>query len=471
MGRECLSRITEKKAMKRKLLKIKYLPIPLGLALALVGLAGGLFLINRANVLFSRASSEAEPQNIKITNLSSSSFVVSWITSQATSGLISLGETSQTGLIKKDVRDQNSNQTGKFKTHYVFVDNLKPQTKYYFKILSGSKSYLNAGKPFEVITAPEKAFPDADLASGRVITADNQPVAGALVFLTLANTLTQSAITDSDGHWVIPLSNARTPDLVNFSPYDRSAQIEEISVLAESGSAQATLTTANDNPTPDIILNQNQNFLNQFASPTATPNPQYQSNLGELASPSALQEKETELSITFPAANEKVNNSLPEFFGTAPKGQKLEIKVESEQAIASQAQTDQTGSWKWSPSIPLTPGEHTITVSYTDKNGLLKTVSRSFVVLATGESSLPSFTATPSGKQISPTPLPTSLPTATPTPFKALTPTLTPTSKVEASPTSSESVSVPKTGIDLPTKILISSGTGILLLGVLLILF
>lgn len=450
--------------MKEKLLKIKSLPVPLGLTLALAGLIGGLVLINHANVLFSRASAEAQPQNIKITNIGSTSFVVSWTTTQAASGLISLGETTQVGIIKKDVRDQDTNQMGKFKTHYIFAGNLKPQTKYYFKILSEGKNYLDSGKPFEVTTAPEKPLPETDLATGRILTADNRPVAGALVFLTLANTVTQSAITDSNGNWVIPLSNARTADLTNFSPYDRSAQIEEISVVAENGSARATLTTANDNPTPDIILGQNHNFINQFSPPTATPPPQYQSNFSQL-SPSLIPQEEMELSITFPESDEKVSNSLPEFFGTAPKGQKLEIKVESDQIITAQTQTDSSGTWKWSPSTPLTPGEHTITVSYTDKNGLLKTVSRTFSVLAAEESNLPSFTATPSGEKISPTPSPFSRPSPTPT----LIPTLT--TEPETSPTVTESASAPQTGIDFPTKILIGAGVGTFLLGTLLILF
>ena len=426
----------------------------------------------------------------------SSSFAVSWVTEQPASGHINFGETPELGELKRDVRDQGKTAQEKLFTHFVLIDNLKPETKYYFKIVSSGSSFDNSGKLFEVQTGPVKVPPDNDIAQGKIIDANKEPVKGAIVYLSLANTVTQSALTDSDGNWIIPLSTARSSDLTNFSNYDRSAQVEEIMVQGNKETASATLTSGNDNPVPDIILGQSYNFLSQLP-PTGVPN-QVKQNFPFQPASSAIAEELEEnlpLTITFPSESEKINSLRPEFLGTCPKGQKLDIIIESDEKITSETEISDAGKWSWSPATALSPGVHQITVSYTDKNGFLQKVSRSFTVLATGESELPSFTATPSGEKASPTPKisPTSTPKSSPTPTTKLSPTptlggptasasgtTTPTKIPEVTtitPTQIPRTSIPSTesgtypaGIILPTTLFFGIGIAALLAGLVLII-
>ncbi|MGB9637620.1 MAG: Ig-like domain-containing protein, partial [Microgenomates group bacterium] len=297
---------------------------------------------------------------------------------------------------------------------------------------------------------------------------------GAIVYLSIANAITQSALTDNDGNWMIPLATARTTDLKDFVNYDRNAQVEEIFVQGDLQTATATLTTNNDNPTPDITLGQTYNFLGQMpqTTPTLAPNKQtFEESLPQISSSSGFSEiNNQDLTIIFPADKEQVNNPLPEFLGTGPKGQKLEIKIESAQVISSQVIPDSQGQWRYSPTIALAPGEHTITVSYTDSHGFLKKVSRSFVVLAAGSSQLPSFTATPSGQTTTPTQTPTLTPTLLPSITPSLIPTATPTLPYRTSLPSTES-GTPTPGTILPTKLLFSAGFATLLFGAVLLFF
>lgn len=459
----------------KKQLQPKYLPIPIAIIILVLGMAGGVYFINLRHTLFSKASSDLSPQQVKISNISHSSFVVSWLTTEPTTGSVALGETGKDlDLIKKDVRDQGKTDLTKSKIHFVLIDGLKPQTKYFFKIISGGKGYLDGQKPFEVTTAQEKVPPDNDIAQGKIQTPDGKPAEGVLVYLSLANTVTQAAITDSSGNWMIPLSTARSLDLQNFSNYDRAAQIIEITARGESLSSKATLTTAGDNPTPLITLGQNYDFLNQMPdispTPTASQNPINETEVeGRGGFPSVQQStatSPTELSITFPSENEQVNSSIPEFLGTGPEGEILKIEVESDEKINGQTPVDSKGSWKWSPPASLSPGEHTITVSYTNKNGILEKVSRSFIILAAGESSLPSFTATPSA-QISTTP------TIAPTPTTKATPTLKPSPTAKPTQISSPSTEsgIPVSGINVPTKFFLGAGITTLMFAGLLLLF
>jgi len=325
--------------------KSKKIPAVFGLLILLVILFTGVFLINRFRSLNSSASSVISPQKIKITNIGSNFFAVSWITQNPSTGLVQFGENASLEELKKDIRDQNNSKSEKYQTHYVLVDNLKAETKYFFKIISEGASFDNSQKPFEVTTGPTKIPTDNDIAQGRILTAEKQPATGVIVYLSIANAVTQSAITDSMGNWMIPLSLTRNLDLMTFSNYDRSAQVEEIFVQADSQTASVSLTTINDNPVPDILLGQNYNLLNQMPQISNTPAPLFQNP--EEGSPSfgGFQQENASLSITSPAENEQINNSQPEFIGTAPKDQQLDIKIESEGEISSNTVADQTGKW------------------------------------------------------------------------------------------------------------------------------
>lgn len=450
-----------------------HLPALLGLSILVVGFIGGVFGVRALRTFQSKASDETAPQQIRLTNVGSSSFVVSWLTKEKATGTLVWGENSRLENQKKDLRDQELALSNAYFLHFVLVDGLKGESQYYFKVVSAGKVFARL---FEVITPSLKVSADSDLAQGKILQPDGQPAAGVLVYLSLANTLPQTSLTDNEGHWMIPLSMARTPDLMNLSTYDRQAQIEELMVQGENQTATATLTTGNDNPAPDITLGQTYNFLSSLPESTITPGAvKYtslpQTNFQNLAGNS-------DLSITFPSENEKVNSALPEFFGYGPKEQKINIEVKSDQEIISTTNVDTKSQWQWSPSTPLAPGEHEITVSYADKDGFVKKVSRKFIVLAAGESDLPSFTATPSGRLTTPVPTiglsPTPAPkiTITPTPSLVVSPTAVVTTAITtATPTAIVTSKVPTSGAILPTKLFFGAGVITILIGTLLILF
>lgn len=454
----------------------KHFPVILGLVLLFISLGVGVFFINQTRTFGIKASPQLSPQQVKISNTGSNYFTVTWSTTDKTTGAISVSEAATDEQIRKDFRDQEKKVLTSSSLHFINVDNLKPQTKYFFKVISGGKIYDNSGNPFEVTTAGQKIPADNDIASGKILTTDSRPAVGAIVFLSLANTTSQAAITDSNGNWIIPLATARTTDLTDFSNYDRQTQIEEISVKSEEESATATLTTGYDNPTPEIVLGQNYNFLNQMPSLSPTAPPIEINSSSQFIAPTFAPLENSDLTITSPGEGEQINNSLPEFFGKAPQGQKLKIEVESNEKITEETDTNKQGQWDWTPSTSLSPGEHQITVSYVDKNGLLKTISRSFVVLAAGQSDLPSFTATPSGQKATSAPT-VKTPTATVTPVAktpttiASQPTATKIPTVtETKLTSTPSPKIPPTGISFPTKLFFGLGTLILVTGVVLVL-
>lgn len=413
------------------------IPTILGLLVLLVGLVVGIFLVQSGQVFFLRASPEITPDEVKITNVSDTYFTVSWITQKETSGFIKFGESSTLEQTTTDDRDQVSGQTGSFNTHHITVKNLKPQTRYYFKLGSGGRIFDDHGKPYEIKTASSSPVPPlSDLASGKVFLPEKIPAEGAIVYLSLSNTTPQSTLVGANGSWLIALSTAYALDLAGLASYDPSAQTEEIYVQGgKNGKANAITTTANDNPVSDIILGKSYDFREQGqATSSAQTTGTIPKLTGPISSKFSLLEMGTptlatesgKLSIINPSRDgEALNTKKPEFSGTGPAGKKIQILIESPQYNGT-ATVGKSGLWAWTPPADLEPGEHQITITY-----LGKSFTRNFKVLAAGTSDLPALTATPSATttpQITPTRAPSPTPTLkpTPTPTTRLTPTLSP---------------------------------------------
>ncbi|MDP3955527.1 MAG: fibronectin type III domain-containing protein [bacterium] len=424
------------------------IPTIIGFIILTVGLILGLFMVQNGQVFFLRANPEYTPIQVKLTNVTEASFSVSWVTEKDATGFVKFGESSSSlGQTLTDDRDQATSQTNNFLNHHVTIKNLKPATKYYFKLGSQGRTYDNSGKPYEILTGPSLTGgpPPSDVASGTVLTADGAKAAGAVVYLSMANMTPQSALVGADGTWLIPLSTALGANLSTFVSYDKKAQIEEIFVQGAQGvSATAIVTTGNDNPTPQITLGKTYDFrktspqdeeqLTASSSGNQTKEEEISKESKftfEELGPPTLASEAAELSITNPTQGEDLNTEKPEFQGTGPKGKTIQILVESP-LYNGTAVIDNTGAWKWTPPSNLEPGEHKITITY-----LGKSITKTFTVLAAEGGSLPAFTATPSAT-ITPTRAPTATPTPTPTPSASSgspTPTPTPTPTVKLTPT------------------------------------
>src|SRR5260221_13594636 len=95
----------------------KNIPTILGLLVLFAGLIGGVFLVRSSNTnsFLPRASPQTTPKNLKIRNITDTSFTVSWITDSNTVGFVRYG-TNATALSTtiNDDRDQSSGSTGLF---------------------------------------------------------------------------------------------------------------------------------------------------------------------------------------------------------------------------------------------------------------------------------------------------------------------------------------------------------------------
>lgn len=423
--------------------KIKSIPTVIGLSVLLLGLAAGVFLVQKGQNLFLKAGPELTPKQMKITNITDRSFSVSWITDAQTSGFLKYG-TDQPENTAGDDRDQLSGKVDSFYIHHVTIKDLSPSTSYVFKIGSGDKIFDDNGQPYQTKTGPTISAPAPinDIAYGTVITSKGLPAEGDIVYLSVSGAVTQSVLTKSSGGWAIPLNLIRSSDLVQYLTYDKETTSEEIFVQGISETATATTLSGNDSPTPNIILGQHYDFrqttpsANEIGSqtavvpaptsgfhggidliPTSTPSLKPGASPTPTTPVQPLAPEARVLTVTNPKEGEEINTQTPAFIGLGPKGETVSLNVAPSSQSTSLVVPD-SGGWNWTAPLPLSAGDYKLTASAGAGSQKL-TVVRNFTVLAENESDLPAMvaspSATPSTKKLSPTPTQKLKPTPTAT--------------------------------------------------------
>lgn len=448
------------------------IPTIFGLGILILGVVAGIVLLGQGTSGFlPRASEDAIPKNIKITNITDTSFTVSFLTDAAAPGYVEYGtEPNRTNIQVRDDRDQLSNSAGTFTTHHVTVRGLTATTQYYFRLGTGGRtSYDNNGQAFSIRTArPIPAGAEARTAYGTVNTSVGNPADGAIVYITIQGSSPLSAQVKSDGTWALPLSGVRSLDLSGAVALSNETTVQ---VDVQGGRASDTLrlnttvggltplqplqfgTTPTEGAAPSTVQSVDPNaevrtdedldpVTTQPAQPaTTTSNPtgSFSSLVGENESSQVMTASDIDIRLE---DQEVITTTQPEFQGKAPAGGFIQIEVNSEPTYFGTAQASGTGDWTWTPPAGLEPGPHTITVTYTDDNGVQQRVQRNFIVQANGESSMPAFVSTPSAVVSTPTPSPTpnliAQATATPsaTPRATVAPTVAQVATAPAQPVS-----------------------------------
>ncbi|MBI3980993.1 fibronectin type III domain-containing protein [Candidatus Microgenomates bacterium] len=402
------------------------IPTLIAVVVLLVGLTVTAFATNFAQTLFTKASVTAEPKEVKISNLTDSSFSVSWITDEAVSGAVvyqSAGQGFSQPVLDDRVQGATP-ATDKFFVHHVSLRFLKPSTNYTFKIISGSKEYSD---PKYTLITPVKSQDNVVTipAYGVVEKRAGVPLENSIVYVTVNNSSLLSSLTKSSGSWLVSLNLARTPDLKSLLSFNSQGDPINIFVQgAKEGVAQAKTLTGNETPVPNITIGGNFDFTkeDQLAQePTSTPTPTKVLAQEDQRDETFGNEKTTEATtspkITIPSDEATLSDMRPTFEGTGQPGQVIQITVESENKYSASVVVGENGKWNWTPPADLAPGEHTVTMKVKDESGKEQAVSHTFLVLASGtsvtENATPSATFTPTPTlepeiTASPSPIPVS---------------------------------------------------------------
>jgi len=431
--------------------KILKLPTILGLLILVVGVVAGIFLINSTSVFKLGAQQEAAPKNFRVSNITSTSITINWTTDIEAKGLVKWGQSES--LLSKATLEEYS-QPGF--VHSTTINGLNPNSQVFLKINSNGTDWDNDGIAWQAKTlASESISSQTFNATGSIVDEVGNPPKGALVFVQ-AEGSTFSTITSANGSWVINLSS--------YLSQISDDTLLEISVNAgPQGSATAMIFASAAKNTPLIVLGKSYDFRTlEVNAAGVTPE-------GTLSVPESIQAssrfevggssditQNKNVTLDSHTEGEIITTTDPEFFGNAPKGTQIEILVESE-AQTGVATAATNGKWKWSPPNNLGVGEHKVTVKWRDDNGIVRTITKTFIVSAAEG---PAFEASSSGTTT--TPSPTAQPTSSATPKATAT-----AQSLETTPSAiATETALPDTGTLTPTLVLFIMGILVLMTSV-----
>jgi len=384
----------------------KRIPTLLGLTMISIGIIVTSVLVQTGVITIGQAAPAENPENVRITNVTATSFTVSYTTQAQVLGSLSYGTTSDFSSIGFDDRDQKNQDAQPYTLHYITVKNLKPSTQYFFSVTSGTDTYLHNGEPFQVTTGPviSQEPPTQAPASGKIVLPDGMAPKEVIIYLSSTGTQTLSALS-INGSYILPLNSLRTE---NFSSYALLQKDQKITGLAIGKTQTSTivLLASQTNPVPAITLSQNYDFTYQttpIASPSAQTNfPSFTATISNITP-----------EILTPKNAQGFSDTQPVFKGTAQPGEDVQIIVQSDPEYKTTVTANASGTWSYRPPQDLAPGEHTITIITRDASGIVKRIMRPFTVYAAGNQVAQS--ATPSATPKPTIPIATTIPTAVPT--------------------------------------------------------
>lgn len=428
----------------------KRIPTLLGLLTIIVGIGITSFLTQTGVIFTGQASPSDEPTNVQISNITDTSFTVSYTTDGAVIGSLNVGQNTSLGATALDDRDKTLVE---HKAHVITVKNLNAETSYFFSITSGQNTFLKDGGLYSVKTGPPL---DSTLAtergtvSGKVVLPDGSSAADTIIYLNIAGAQALSTLTKTDGSYNLQLSLIRTTDLSTYYtiPEETTAKI---SAYGNSLSSQATLTSGKLDEVPTITLSQNYDFTIS-TSPISGTVPLATSSAQTFPSATPSSSLNTTPQILTPQEDQSFSDDQPLFRGKAQPNEDVVIEIHSDDAISAKVVADANGNWTYRPESTLSPGNHTISITTRDSFGILKTITQQFTVFASGsqvgESATPSATLTPTiTPTLTVTPTLTITPVASTTPTETIIPTETPTATPTTTLPPAGSSALPTAGI------------------------
>jgi len=407
------------------------IPTLIAIGLLMLGVVMGIFLVQRQQIFRIGAQPEAIPENVRVSNINSDSFSLTWTTDKDATSLVKYTKDSS------NLSNTTAPESIASKLHFITISGLEPSTIYNIEIVSNGETYDNNGTPWQAKTSTEVLTTSAKPIYGQIQDQEGNHLAGSIVFLTIGGASPISTTTSDNGNWVLPLSSLKTQSLDNPFEINEQNTVLEIAVYTPEDTTNAYAFAKNARPMPTIILGQPNDFRNSTnnneqlidSSETTTDNTQ------EVSTEDTLGIATSAVDLTSLSNGEVIYSDKPEFFGSAPEGKKIIIQNPENDYVV----TDENGNWRWSPDSALSNGSNTLVLSWVDENDIMRSISRNFIVNAQEDS--PAFESTPSAS-----PTNTSTPKPTPTPTK--TPTIVP------SP-------LPEAGVLTPTLVLSIMGIGL----------
>ena len=419
----------------------KKIPIPVTIVVVLL-LIYFLTKFFSSTSIPSRASKKIV-KKLSVVSPSQNQVGIFWQTDEKETGWLIFGQNKKAlNNVALDERDLQSKRN-LFYNHLVFLKNLQPDTRYFYKIVSNNQLIGEKdGTAFSFLT-PSNLTLSSNLnpAYGKVIRENGAALENAIVILSFDKAYSLVALSKTTGEWLLPLNLILNKSRLNVQTVNQEDKLL-IEILADDKKkTQITADLASISPLPQtVIIGKNYTFLSRE----------------EVLSASAVNKNQiNKIDILFPKESAVIPGDKPLIKGTAIPGNEVQISIDLTKNFSFKTTANQEGVWSIVLSEQLSPGTHTLKVNSKDENEKNVQLIRNFVIAKSGEQVLGEATA-----EATPTIIPSN------TPFPALSPTAF--ASPYLSPTMTTTPSPPTSGINVIPVGVASASLIILGIGILL---
>jgi len=236
--------------------------IPALLSVTLIGISIVItsILVKNSAVFVSRADITESPQNVKITNISDNSFTISYTTEIENISSVNFGIEDNLGQTAIDDRDQKEVIRPR-KIHNFTLNNLRPDTRYFFTITSGQNTFLNNNIPYEIRTAPIPQItltPQTSI-KGKIVLTDGSKPKEALVYVNVDKAQEISSLSDNNGSYSLSLSSLLLKDL-SYPVILNKQDIIKMIITNGPLKSNVWVLASQTNPVPVVTLSRDYDF-------------------------------------------------------------------------------------------------------------------------------------------------------------------------------------------------------------------
>ncbi len=321
-------------------------------------------------------SHTARIKNLEVVNLSNKGASIYWYTDEPKTGWVVYGtKPTQISHLVFDAREAGQDeQKGRGTSHHhlVTLSDLEPDTRYYYKIVSGGTIVQAGNNPFGFVTPAGVDVKELDsVAKGVVTYSDGQPAEGTLVFLRLQDSYRLVTTVNSSGEWQIPLDYVVETSKNTTSSISKTEGVT-LDMVNEEG-LRSSINTLVNRITP----------LSQAVTLGHRYKLEQESEVLAVATPEARIESRV-IGITFPKEEAIIPGSKPLVKGYALPVHEVLVSIDTSPPRDYRVVSDKEGIWHLEDIDPMDIGSYTLTMQTINANNQPVQRIRQFAIAPVG---------------------------------------------------------------------------------------
>lgn len=379
--------------------------IPTILALILLGgiITSTVYFTNNSSILFGRTEDQSvAPYDIQIGSITESTGTVTWKTERAVANTLQY-ENSSNKKTAYDIRDSDRVPKS-YRTHYVELTNLAPNSPVAFEIVSGNQVVYRG----QFTTGPDLSAPGAVLPIYGSLPAEVK--SAAFVLVSIGISAPWIVFIPQTKNWVIPLASVRTNNLQNYYCETTACNDAPITLefITEDTAIKLSSTVQNARPFSEKKESTNETLVKGVKTQALATSPTSTSTPAATRTPSPTKTaKKWDVSIVNPKEGAALSFSKPLIRGQGVPQKEVTITISGTIKQVGKTAVTTDGTWQWTPGYPLSSGLYVLSLQTVDVQGGKSILTRKFSVLKSGEKVLSISTPSATLVPISPIPSPT----------------------------------------------------------------